>query len=303
SWASDDRSVSLTAAFLAPRHDPILGADASIAAAIGAEVAALHHALATTIDSPAFAPEPFTEHFQQALAFGMGGRLSKAIRVARDIAPLLSPRDRRDLERLVADREFFESVYRPLQGAKLEAARSRVHGALTLRVVAVNGETVCFRSFDGDPTRPLSERRLKHSPLRDVASALASCHDAAQFARSAWVARGADPDHAADFATRWFLGFSATTLAAYLARAAATRLLPPAVADTLVVLRAFLADRFWSDILAQPSDPDAVGRAAQGLLTIRRQFSATPEPSAPGSPLTGVVGDSAADISLALRNP
>src|SRR5690242_16711580 len=83
-------------------------------------------------------------------------------------------KDRPELQELLArESDLHEQVRRVLNG-KIDAQRIRVHGDYHLGQVLYTGKDFVIIDFEGEPARPLSERRLKRTALRDVAGMLRS---------------------------------------------------------------------------------------------------------------------------------
>jgi trehalose synthase-fused probable maltokinase len=163
------------------------GARASIApflASVGLlarRTAELHLALVSPAAAaePDFAPEPFDENFQRSFEdalLELTNRVFGQLRHARDRLPEnAKPKVERVLgsEPQIIER-FHSALSRPIR-----AVRTRIHGDYHLGQVLYTGTDFVIIDFEGEPARPLSQRRLKRSPLQDVAGMLRSFHYAA----------------------------------------------------------------------------------------------------------------------------
>jgi trehalose synthase-fused probable maltokinase len=132
---------------------------------LGAATAQLHNVLASDSADPAFAPQ---EPSQEALAL-----LSATI--DEDIEHLFHRLP--DDERLAPITGRGEDVRARLAARTQIGARGlniRIHGDLHLGQTLETPRGWVMLDFEGEPARPLSERRMKRSPLRDVASMLRS---------------------------------------------------------------------------------------------------------------------------------
>ena len=93
--------------------------------------------------------------------------------------------------------------------------KTRYHGDYHLSQVLVSSNDFVIIDFEGEPARPLAERRMKHSPLRDVAGMLRSF----DYARWSAVLRDthtdADRARLTPFAHRWARQARETFLRAY----------------------------------------------------------------------------------------
>ena len=132
---------------------------------------------------PAFAPQPFTGFYQQSLFQGahklLGAHRRDAAQEAADAAPSRCARASRAI---VDDEARIDKRLRDIAARKLELDRVRVHGDLHLGQILDTGDDFVIIDFEGEPGRPLNERRYKRCPLVDVAGMMRSFHYASESA-------------------------------------------------------------------------------------------------------------------------
>jgi trehalose synthase-fused probable maltokinase len=177
------------------RSDP--AAAVTLAADIGALAARLHAALASR-PSEAFPSRPATA------AETAAWRASAERQLALAIGALSGDPHGRLVELAPAVRARFADTF----GAATGATRvSRIHGDLHLgQLLARPDGGFSVIDFEGEPARPIGERRAPSSPLRDVAGLLRSLDYAARTAAADGVAIEADP---------WLAGARAALVAGY----------------------------------------------------------------------------------------
>jgi maltose alpha-D-glucosyltransferase/alpha-amylase len=146
---------------------------------LGKWSAELHLALATDDTGGEFSLEPMTPQYLRSEFQTMRSLAIQNLRQLRKRLKTLPP----DLA-LVAQRvtELEPAIlghYRQLVDQRFAAGRIRIHGDFHLGQVLWTGRDFVFLDFEGDAHKPISERRIKRSPLRDVARMVRSFHHAA----------------------------------------------------------------------------------------------------------------------------
>ncbi len=246
----------------------IFGGYLTDAELLGVRTAQMHLALASRDDDPAFKPEPFTPHYQRSIFQFMRTQIVRTMQVVRRRG-----KDHPEFQDLLSrEQELHEKIRRVLDG-RMDAQRIRIHGDYHLGQVLYTGNDFVIIDFEGEPARPLSERRIKRSGLRDVAGMLRSFHYA-PYAVLFGAAPGSyvrEEDRAvletgARFWHRWV---SAAFLRSYLAESAKGTHLPkdPAVVD--VLLNAYLIEKALYEIVYELNTrPEWVKIPVRGLLDL-----------------------------------
>jgi maltose alpha-D-glucosyltransferase/alpha-amylase len=152
---------------------------------------------------------------------------------------------------------------------KLSGTRIRIHGDFHLGQVLHTGKDFIIIDFEGEPTRPLSERRLKRSPLRDVAGMLRSFHYAAYVSALDSRIRPEDASLVDSLARVWYTWISASYLGAYLKTAATGSILPKTNDDIQGLLDAFLLEKsIYEMVYELNSRPNWLRIPLRGILQL-----------------------------------
>ncbi len=215
----------------------LLGLYPSHAGLLGRRTGQLHLALASGIETKAFAPEPFSELYQRSLYQSMRSSTGKTFRfLARRLDALPGEAERAAAGRLLDARDALLARFKPLLDHKIEALRIRCHGDYHLGQVLFTGNDFVIIDFEGEPARPLSERRIKRSPLRDVAGMLRSFDYAVHAALQEQIDRGVfGPEQRPalePWGHFWYQEASAAFLRGYLDALAAAKREPALIPTT-----------------------------------------------------------------------
>jgi maltose alpha-D-glucosyltransferase/alpha-amylase len=151
---------------------------------LGKRLGELHVALAQPTDNAAFAPERASAKDANRWADAVIEKLGEALDVLGALKEWPQPADKQRADYLRKHREALTRAVKTLAQRGIGSLRTRIHGDFHLgQVLAAQGD-VFIIDFEGEPARPLAERRAKTSPYKDVAGQLRSFDYAAAMALS-----------------------------------------------------------------------------------------------------------------------
>jgi len=257
-----------------PLAQDLIGAYIGSVRLLGRRVAELHLALCEHTENPSFAPEPFTDFYRQSLYHGMLRLTSQSLAMLRQRLKQLPEPALSEARQVLQMETEIHQRFRAIRDKKIStAARTRVHGNLHLPEVLYTGKDFVFIDFEGERARALSERRIKRSPLRDVASMLRSFHYASYAALFGEVPgvipRAEDRSSLELWARYWCRWVSLAFLNEYLATARDAPFLPKTKEAAAGLLFIYLMEKAIYEVYFELCNrPDWVRIPLRGILQL-----------------------------------
>jgi maltose alpha-D-glucosyltransferase/alpha-amylase len=252
--AAPDEPLPVTFADLLAQQAPaiVMGASGgyfATAETLGRRTAEMHRALASDATDDAFAPEPFSK---DDLAHATAAAIAQSQKALQTLMAVVSdgggaatpgrtlPPDVHERARMLLDsRDALFARIRAAQALDITASKTRIHGDYHLGQVLWVEEDFFILDFEGEPTRSLAERRLKQSPMKDVAGMLRSFSYAAYAGLFANMAsRQGELERKEPWARAWHTWTSAAFLRGYVGTAGDAFFIPrdPVQRDALLQL-------------------------------------------------------------------
>ncbi|KQU49735.1 alpha-amylase [Sphingomonas sp. Leaf339] len=154
---------------LASADDATFSNYASFAETLGRRLAEMHAVLALPTDDPAFAADTLSADGASHLGTDVLADVDTAIRHVT-----AAGLEGEAAEWLAENRDALADRIRQVAGAAAGQRLTRIHGDLHLGQVLVTAGDVMLIDFEGQPAKPLAERRAKDLAMRDVAGILRS---------------------------------------------------------------------------------------------------------------------------------
>jgi len=149
--------------------------------------------LASDTDNKDFAPEPFTPFYQRSLYQSMRNLVIYNLDLLV-MSSKTTSRPAKGAEQVCAMRMEILHRLRAIHEQRISAFRILATATTTSDRCFIPERIFSSLIFEGEPARSIGERRIKRSPLRDVAGMIRSFHYASQAAILEQIKLGNQPD-------------------------------------------------------------------------------------------------------------
>ena len=245
---------------------------------LGIRTAEMHIALTSGSDLPDFKPEEFSLHYQRSLFSSFQTLVRSTFQNQSRNLKKIPEELRAEAEQVLDMKDEILREFKKIYRKKIDAVKIRIHGDYHLGQVLFTGKDFIILDFEGEPARSYSERRLKRSPLRDVAGMLRSFHYAAYggLLLNERV-RKEDLPKLLPLAEQWYHYVSGFFMQAYLETAKGSGFLPREHEDLDTMLQTYLLEKAIYELNYELNNrPDWILIPLRGIKTIMDK--ARPEP-------------------------
>jgi maltose alpha-D-glucosyltransferase/alpha-amylase len=262
--------VELAELELPPELDDALGLSDDAAAALGRRTAQMHLALAAHTDDPAFAPEPFTADDLRQVVSRLRDQATDAFARLRELVSTLPDEVVEIASQVLGMRTRMLARVELLGTRAPQGEKIRVHGDYHLGQVLRAETDFVIIDFEGEPSRPIAQRRQKQSALKDVAGMLRSFSYAARFAFMTRVARRiGGEDRLLPWSLLWERSVHAAFLGAYRRTTAGASFLPAGTSEFADLLDVFLLEKLMYELGYELGNrPAWVGVPLAGIIDL-----------------------------------
>lgn len=243
-----------------------------VAALLGRRTAELHLALAQDTADPAFAPEPCSSGYWQSLRDRMTRFVEESLALLDRRLQSLDEPNRRLATLVLESKALLLSRLEAPVKRNTQVVRIRCHGDFHLGQVLYTGRDFVIIDFEGEPARPLAERRAKHVPIVDVAGMIRSFHYAASVALDRAGSRPDADERRSKMelrARQWYRSATDAFLTGYAETAGKSPFLQEKSEDRDMLLGAYLIEKACYELSYELNNrPSWAGIPLSGLLQL-----------------------------------
>jgi maltose alpha-D-glucosyltransferase/alpha-amylase len=234
---------------------------------LGRRTGEFHLRLAEEREKKEFTPEPFSKLYQRAVYQSLRTLLKRVISAVSKKSKRADGDERELLDRVLAMEPSILEAFSSITAYPIRAQKIRIHGDYHLGQVLFTGKDFVIIDLEGEPARPIGERRLKYSAFRDVAGMIRSFHYAvSQQFLSYTEQRPEDHDVLAQWIDVWYGYVAGTFLSSYLETVDGAACIPADADARVRLISIFLLEKAVYEVAYELNNrPDWLSIPVRGL--------------------------------------
>jgi maltose alpha-D-glucosyltransferase/alpha-amylase len=219
-----------------------------------------------------FQPEAFSLHYQRSLYSALKSLVRVSMKALNDRMKTFSETEQELAKEIISYEVKMMDYFKRIYSRKFDAAKIRIHGNYNLEQIMRYSDDLQIDDFDGTFDRTFSERKLRKSPLIDVASFLRSLHYAmleisdqeqANEAQNSWL------EYWYQFTSHLFLKH----YKAEIATAEVDEFIPENEDDFNILIDVFMLERALHELIYELNyRPEHVDQPMRGILDLLEGF-------------------------------
>ena len=237
---------------------------------LGVRTAQLHLALAADRDTPAFAPEPLRKDDLERFAELMAAKGTAVFATLETVFDRLPPAAASLAHSVLRHRTAILARLEAVGQQPVVVEKIRIHGDYHLGQVLWTQNDFVILDFEGEPARPLTERRAKQLAVRDLAGMIRSFGYAALAGLAGFTAaRPAEFDRFLSWARIWQAWSAAMFIDGYRGSAAGASFVPADRSSFDAMLAPFVLEKAMYELGYELDHrPDWVHIPLSGILDL-----------------------------------
>ena len=216
---------------------------------LGEFTAELHDALSQHANDKDFDKEESSLHYQRSLFSGLQTLTRTSLEKLKSILNELPEDTAEEAREVLSMKNEILSCFRDIYDHKISVMKIRTHGDYHLKQILWTGREYIMNSFEGDPSKSFSERRIRRSAMRDLAAMIRSLHYAAYSnILSPEYDQQRKEGNLEEWAETWHYYISRLYIKGYLDKAGSKDYVPKNKEDFKILMHTFLLEKALTEL-------------------------------------------------------
>ena len=143
---------------------------------LGKRTAEMHLALLSGKKNKDFKPEHFEPGYVEFVQKHLTNLLDKRLKLLKENYSRLDANAKGLADEFINSEKVIRNFFSKISSDGMKGLRIRIHGDYHLGQVLFTGTDYLIIDFEGEPESSIADRKIKHSPLKDVAGMIRSFH-------------------------------------------------------------------------------------------------------------------------------